>query len=228
MDTIKTNPTTIHEAAEQLYRALKMDKRNDGGEFYKLVDGSPAWMTDVIHAAHGDKMPDDTVYEFVNRAAGAFADSDAETENEYSEVISEMEADVYTSDLTAWLNARVDHVDYLTQAIEEFQPENGFDALMMAQKIQIEEVAYALLRALTDFVDDQPEEDSEEDESFPNGAVDEDVNFFDEVEQTAEVMLSLYSANELRAMSFDRIRIMLDGSEIDSWGWEDKNTYSAD
>src|SRR5258706_15125542 len=107
--TITTTPTTIQEAAGQLSRALVNDKRDDGSLFYKLTDDSPEWMTEVIRAAHCDEMPNDTVYEFVNRIAGHLADCE---EGEEEDAIGEIEADVYTSDLTGWLHASVNYVAY--------------------------------------------------------------------------------------------------------------------
>ena len=57
--------TSIQKLAEQLSAAFETKKRNDGQEFVSLKDGSPEWMTDVIRATHGDKLPDDTVYAFI-------------------------------------------------------------------------------------------------------------------------------------------------------------------
>ncbi len=199
-----TTPKTVREAATMLYRALITDKRNNGETFYKLQDGSPEWMTEAIHAAHGDEMPNDTVYAFIGRAAGAFADGDAETDNEYSEVIAEMEADVYTSDLTGWLHESVNYVAYCDQAAEEFGAfESIFDLLMAAQKLHIEEVAYALYRALDEMIQDLPEEE------------------FDP-------SVDVWTAERLRGNTFAFNVDFLDLAEIDYWWWLDDNTYSRE
>lgn len=134
------------ELAGLLFDALETRKRDNGDEFHALKDGSPQWMTDVIRKVHGDKLPDDTVYEFVERCASAICDAGTD---ELEDAIREMEPDPYTSDLTAWLHARADHVYYLTQALEDFGPfTDGFALLATAQKIQIEEVGCALIQAL--------------------------------------------------------------------------------
>jgi hypothetical protein len=68
--------STIPELAKQLSDAFVTNKRSDGAEFVHLADNSPQWMTDVIRAVHGDKLPDDTTYPFIERSANALADSD--------------------------------------------------------------------------------------------------------------------------------------------------------
>jgi hypothetical protein len=142
----KAEINSVQSLAGQLDKALIQDERNDGSKFYHLVDGAPQWMTDVIYEAHGDKLPDDTVYNFVGRAAEALANAEDYPED----AISEIEPDIYTSDLTSWLAARNDHVEYITEAISEFgsQFTDGTALLQIAQKLQIEEVGFALLHAL--------------------------------------------------------------------------------
>ena len=146
---------TVKELATKLAEALETKKRINGDDFVSLRDGSPQWMTDVIRTVHGDKMPDDTTYAFIKRCAIAIADGDDDSH----EAIYQIEPDVYTNDLTAWLHARVDHVYYLTEALQEFGAKDGFDALQTAQVTQIQEIGEALIGAL------QAAEESEEAEA---------------------------------------------------------------
>lgn len=132
-----------NEKAQLLYDALETKTRENGDKFVCLKDGSPKWMTEVIRGIHGDKLPDDTTYDLIERCAGAIQDVD-----DMQEAIDELEPDSYTGELTAWLAARVDHVYYLTQALEEFEPKDGFAALAIAQQIQIREIGSALIQAL--------------------------------------------------------------------------------
>ncbi len=139
-----TTEKTVQELAGELSNAFVRDKRNDGQEFTHLAKGSPKWMTEVIHAVHGDKMPDDTVYGFVERCADAIAGHD-----DPSDAVTEIEPDGYTSSLTSWLNARADHVHYLTEALEEgLDITDGFQLLAYAQQKQIQEVGFALISEL--------------------------------------------------------------------------------
>jgi hypothetical protein len=149
-----TDTTSIQKLAEQLSAAFETKKRNDSNEFVSLKDGSPEWMTDVIRSAHGDKLPDDTTYAFIERAADAIADSE-----DPQDAIAEIEPDAYTAGLTAWLNARVDHVYYLTEVLEESDIKDGFQLLAAAQQKQLHEVGYALVSALEDAAENlDPEE----------------------------------------------------------------------
>ena len=142
---------TVIDLAQEMSEAFETRTRDNGDSFRVLKDGSPKWMTGVIHEVHGEDLPDDTIYRMIEMAVDAMAD--CEEVEEIVERIYEIEADVYTSDLTDWLNKRNDHVYYLTEALEEFEPRDGFQLLMMAQKIQIDEVASATLNALQEIVD---------------------------------------------------------------------------
>lgn len=147
---------TLYELVTQLSEALEQDERDNGETFVRLAEGSPQWMTDVIHEAHGDKLPDDTTYRFIQRVADHLVDDLEEDgdEEDATEALRTIEPDVYTSDLTAWLHARNDHVFYLSEASSEFGPMDGFQLLSVAQQMHIQEVGDALIRALVERVDD--------------------------------------------------------------------------
>jgi hypothetical protein len=154
-----SDTTSIQKLAEQLSAAFETKKRNDGQEFVSLKDGSPEWMTQVIRSAHGDKLPDDTTYAFIEKAADALAEMDESAEP--SDVIAELEPDSYTADLTAWLNTRPDHVYFLTEVLEEGTGiTDGFQLLAAAQQKQIHEVGYALVSALEEAAENMPEEET--------------------------------------------------------------------
>ena len=57
--------------------------------------------------------------------------------------------DVYTSDLTEWLNNRTQNTYYLDEVITE--AEDGFSLLAMAQYRAIEEISSMFLSAIRDF-----------------------------------------------------------------------------
>lgn len=144
---------TIQELAKRLSEALTTDKRTSGAEFVHLKDGSPQWMTDVIRAVHGDKLPDDTVYRFIQESADALAEYDADG-TEPIEAIYEIQPSIYTHELTGWLHERADHVEYLNEALQEYEGTNSaYDLLSIAQKAQIDEVGAALLHELEQLAD---------------------------------------------------------------------------
>ena len=55
---------------------------------------------------------------------------------------------VYTSDLTEWLNTSNNYVYYLTDAIIEFEPEDGFCALSSAYYCFVEDIKNNIIRYL--------------------------------------------------------------------------------
>lgn len=145
----------VKQLATEMQKVFVTSKRNDGAEYVHLKDGSPDWMTDVVHEVHGDKLPDDTVYALISRCVDAIADGGDDPQ----ESLDEIEPDHYTNDLTGWLHARNDHVYYLTEALEESEFNDGFALLSYAQSIQIREIGSALLTALENV--DRDEEDGQ-------------------------------------------------------------------
>jgi len=133
----------VKDLAEKLGQALTTDKRDNGSEFVHLKDNAPAWMTEVIRSVHGEKLPDDTTYAFVSKCADAISEHD-----DPNDAITEIEPDIYTQDLTAWLHSRADHVYYLTEVLEESEVKDGFQLLAAAQQKQIQEIGFALVSAL--------------------------------------------------------------------------------
>lgn len=156
---------TIQQLAGQLFDSLETRTRTNDGTFVCRKDDAPAWVENVIRTAHGDSFPDDTVYEFIKRCAGAIYDYGGEvedgTEDDADDAIREIEPDCYTASLTAWLNKRADHVYYLTQALEECGDiKDGFQILAIAQQNQIAEIGYQLIKALKDELESREEDDN--------------------------------------------------------------------
>jgi len=141
---------TIISLAKEMQEQMTIGKRNDDTIYHHLKDDHPEWMTDVIFAVHEDKLPDDTTYRFISDALDIICELEDDTDiDEVHEIIFERtEPDVYTSDLTDWLGARNDHVYYLTEALEEMDIKDGFQALSYAQAKHKEEVALDLVHEL--------------------------------------------------------------------------------
>lgn len=139
---------SIQARARELYDAFVTDKRLDGTEFVKLQDGSPEWMKDLCRAAHGEMFPDDFRYAMIEEMASKIADSNEDADMD--DVRCEIEADIYTSDLTAWLASRTDRYGYVDEAVEEMGwPDSGLtQALQMGQVREKEEVFEAVRESL--------------------------------------------------------------------------------
>lgn len=141
------NMKTIATKA-QFYRSFFERKvvptdRNKDGFIWINKDHENSEVTELCHTAHGETLPDDFIYSVIVDALDIFGE--CETEEQAQERIYEIEPDVYTSDLTAWLNSSNNRVYYLTQALEELEIKDGFQALAAAQQLEKQEIATAVL-----------------------------------------------------------------------------------
>ena len=86
---------------------------------------------------------EDFVYEQTWNCLSWLVDGVLEDPDEIEDMLLEAidrEVDIYTSDLTGWLNKSVWHVYYLGEALKLGSAEDGFQLLMRAQYCAIEEV----------------------------------------------------------------------------------------
>ncbi len=144
---------TVHVLARALEAAFVSDTRTNGDTFYKLRDGSPEWMSDAIHASHGDMGPDDWRYAAIRAVAGEIAESD-DYDDESSERIDSL-VDVYTSALTGWLASRNDRYSYVDDAMADYgPPESIINALQLGQSAEYQEIWSALVAFLSTFADE--------------------------------------------------------------------------
>jgi len=108
-----------------------------------LKSGAPEALHDSVMKAHGDRLPDNWIYDKYESILDAFGQYDIEDaeqlEDNRAEIVDGL-VDVYTSDLTEWLNSNNSNVYYLTEALEDLDGKDGFRALMMAQYKAIDEI----------------------------------------------------------------------------------------
>lgn len=155
---------TIEEFAREMSQAFtEGGPRNDGSKFRVLKDGHPEWMTEVAHEAHGDMLPDDWRYEFIEAACDAIADNDGDLD----EARDSLEADIYTHDLTGWLHSRADRHGYCDEAAEEYgwelNRDNNMIALIQIGQLREKQETFDLVaKALGDLVDAQDDDDSDD------------------------------------------------------------------
>lgn len=138
------------EIAAQFAAAWTTDTRNDGVTFYKLRDGSPQWMTDAIHAAHGDILPLDWIYEHCSRVVDLMNEYEPE---QWDDSISEWAdglVDVYNADRARWLALHLDFAGFVDEAVEEFghSDQGVIGDIGMGQYKLLEQIAYAMVAAV--------------------------------------------------------------------------------
>lgn len=86
---------------------------NDDPSFWMLKDRHPTWLYDLVHKAHGTMPPDDFKYEMVVDTLEALAEGQDPDE-------SNLEADIYNSDLLRWLASHLERSGYVDEAVVEF------------------------------------------------------------------------------------------------------------
>lgn len=151
MTTETTKPRTILSLAKELVDAFeqKGPRTGDKEKYWSLKEGSPEWMRDVIREAHdhGDILPDDWRYAFVQDAASCLA----ETEGDEEEARERLQEYVYTSDITAWLGSSVMRPGYCDEWLKD--AEDTVRALMAGMHSEQEEVLAQLTQALKELAD---------------------------------------------------------------------------
>lgn len=146
-----TDIRTARSLAEEMHEAMTQDTRADGSKFWHLKDGSPQWMTDAAHQAHGDFLPDDYRYEFIVEALSAFVETDDDANvDDMREAIDNIEADIYTFDLLKWLASNLQRPGMVDEAVSEMgHSDMGIVGdIMLGQMAEKHETAYQLLTAL--------------------------------------------------------------------------------
>lgn len=143
---------TMEEVINDTLAQFEYVKRGEASIII-LKHGAPEALRDSVLNAHGDRLPDDWIYNKYHGVLDAFAgytieDADGLDDNR-AEIVDGL-VDVYTSDLTAWLNSHNANVYYLTEAQEEYGAiEDGFKLLMLAQYKAIDEIAGEVIAYLT-------------------------------------------------------------------------------
>lgn len=154
---------TLRELASWYESRLTTGKRHDGATFYKFKDESKedeARCRALALAAHSDgsMLPDDWRYEFIAYALSALSET-----NDPDDI--DIEADVYTSELTAWLHSRNDRTAYCDEAVSEGLISEGSDMfarLTAGQYLEKREVLAQVRAYLESELDDMTTVDDED------------------------------------------------------------------
>ena len=157
------------DAAEQALKVFEYHGKTEQREAYYSFTSEAISPDNQIYEAFSEMMhklrvDEDSSYDFVHTALEHVVDNgDDETDADtLRDMVSEWTAsdtDVYTSDLTEWLSRSNYNVYYLDDALKEYQPDDGFKALQMAQYAAREEVYSETIMVLESLVDEHPYED---------------------------------------------------------------------
>lgn len=116
-----------------------------------LKDGSPEWMRKLVKAVHGDMMPDDYVYKWIEEAALKIAEigDDADFDEAASEFANDTE--VYNAKLLHWVGSHINRPGYVEEAVEQFgppEPFQFFNLLITGQSVEREKIFHAVVEEL--------------------------------------------------------------------------------
>jgi hypothetical protein len=151
---------TLQAMAKEARSCFKQHTRAEDDVIWTVDhDAAPEWVVDMIRDAHGPMSPDDWRYAFIVEALDALeecADPD--------EV--DLEADIYTHELTAWLHSRADRTSYCDEYAQDFDAGNkGIVAILQGgQWMEKEEVLAAVRSALQSRLDDDDDDDEDDED----------------------------------------------------------------
>ena len=140
--------TTISERAREASECFETSTRPDGARFARIRDNSPEWVTELVHSAHGDMLPDDWRYSAIRSALEFIAESD-NPEDGASEW-ADSEVDVYSGARLEWLGSHLSRPGYCDEGRDEFSSENLdiVEQIGLGQFMEASEVYGLVLQAL--------------------------------------------------------------------------------
>jgi len=134
---------TINKKAEKYYKQFKNIKRGED-TITVFTDNASEKLRNSVYKAHGDRLPTDWIFDKYQSILSAITEYDNNSEDDLQEnrwEIVDCLVDVYTSDLTSWLNDSNYNVYYIDEAIQEYGPtEDGFKLLQLAQYKAIDDI----------------------------------------------------------------------------------------
>jgi hypothetical protein len=136
----------LGKKAKEAFGYFEKVQRHSGTEFWRIKDGAPHWVKDLCFAAHGEgaMLPDDWRYVFIVEALISLDEG------------TNLEPDIYTSDLCSWLGSNVNRVGYVDEACQErgSDPEGIVGKLQFGQLAEKQEVLDQVIVFLEELTED--------------------------------------------------------------------------
>lgn len=128
----------IKAKAELYANSFEIKERADGTKFTCFKEDAPKELVDAFLES---LRIEDFDYSTFRRSFEIIADygDDYELYDVMDEMIDGM-VDMMTYDLLKWLAESIYNVDYMTQAIKDYDAQDGFQVLSIAQGIAIREI----------------------------------------------------------------------------------------
>ena len=147
-----TLATNYFLTAATLKAAFTTSTRDNGDQFYHLIDEAPDDVVDFVRACHDEEFPNDWRYAAIVGILQGVIERGIE-DHDVSQLIADIadaETDVCTSDLLNWYSETPSRVSYVDQAIEDgylYNP-SFFDQLQIGQYVALQFMASRIVDAL--------------------------------------------------------------------------------
>jgi hypothetical protein len=144
---------SIKTLAKECLEYLVTKTRTNGDSFVCFKDDRPDWMQTLARKSHADQLPNDFRYDFIESALTALANH-----NDLDDARDSIEADIYTSELTAWLHSRNDRLEYVNEAVSELGHSKTIDGDLMLGQLWERQEVFSLVVEYLESIDDETEE----------------------------------------------------------------------
>jgi len=139
---------STQQKAKEYLEWFETKKRDNGEAFICTKDGRPSELTELIHAAHGDFMPDNYRYEMIQESLYILANLDDSDDGQIMERLDSC-IPVYNGELTAWLASNCYRIEYVNEAVAEYDDSNDIiNNIMRGYYKESEEVFYSVKESI--------------------------------------------------------------------------------
>jgi len=150
----------IQALAQQVLDRLEERTRSGEDTYLALASDAPEWMTELMHEAHGDFLPDDWRYIFIRDALEAITGHD-DFDDARDHCVDDPE--VYTRKLLDWVASSLCRVGYCDEALEDGSaPVTLVELLQVGRGRERGEVFDLVLSSLRKRADESDDEVSHE------------------------------------------------------------------
>ena len=143
---------TISENIDKALEYFDHIKRGDE-TITVLKENAPEELKQAIHNAHGDRLPDDWIYdkfESILSNLSEYPVDNAGKLDDYRHEIVDGLVDIYNSELTAWLADGLDNIAIVDEAVAELgAPEGVIKSIQWGQYKKLDEIYGEIVNYLT-------------------------------------------------------------------------------
>jgi hypothetical protein len=153
---------TKQQLAALFSKSFERKERPNGENFYCLKDGTPDWIKDAVHEAHGDLFPNDWVYAQCKAIADSMTECAAAEWTHNTMEWADSNVDIYNSDRAAWLGSHLHFGAAVDEAVEELghSDQGIYGDIALGQLRLLEQIAYVLIQAVEDQAEVEEEQDN--------------------------------------------------------------------